>query len=97
MSSCSSPGVTQLADLLTIGLDTPVIDATGLSGSFYYTLRSQFRPVATWFGTSRFASNDPDLPALSTALDEQLGLRLESRRGPFDVLVIDSVQQPTEN
>jgi len=42
-------------------------------------------------------SNDPNLPALSTALAEQLGLKLESRRGPVEVLVIDSVQRPTEN
>jgi uncharacterized protein (TIGR03435 family) len=32
---------------------------------------------------------------VTTALQEQLGLKLESRRGPIDVLVIDSVQQPT--
>jgi uncharacterized protein (TIGR03435 family) len=42
-------------------------------------------------------SDPSELPALSTALNEQLGLKLESRRGPVDVLVIESVQQPTEN
>jgi uncharacterized protein (TIGR03435 family) len=40
---------------------------------------------------------DPNLPSYSTALQEQLGLKLESTRGPVDVLVIDSVQQPSEN
>jgi len=34
---------------------------------------------------------------LSTALREQLGLRLESRKGPMEMLVIDSAQQPTED
>jgi uncharacterized protein (TIGR03435 family) len=91
---CTRSGVDLLADLLTIGLDTPVTDATGLKGSFYYTIRSQFRGLPPGL---RVPEADPDLPALSTALEEQLGLKLESRRGPIDVLVIDSVQQPTEN
>jgi uncharacterized protein (TIGR03435 family) len=95
-SGCSRTGVSDLADLLTFRLGTPVIDATGLKGSFYYTIRSQFpEALPTLLGAA--VNIDPSLPALSTALDEQLGLKLESRRGPVDVLVIDSVQQPTEN
>ena len=43
------------------------------------------------------ASNAPNAPSLITALREQLGLRLESTRAPVEVLVIDSVQKPTEN
>ena len=69
------------------------IDATGLTGSFYLTLRAQFPDGESRAG----ADNDPDLPAVSTALEEQLGLKLESRRDLVEVLVIDSVQQPTEN
>ena len=61
----------------------------------YFTMRSQFRPFpAAGLG---IADADTSLPALSTALDEQLGLKLETRKGPLDVLVIDSVQQPTED
>jgi len=43
------------------------------------------------------AAGDPSVLPLAAALQEQLGLKLESRKGPIDVLVIDSIQQPTEN
>jgi len=92
-SGCSSTGLGNLADLLTLA-GTPVIDATGFTDSFYYSLRSGFSPASALLGATR---SDPNLPELSTALEEQLGLKLESRRGPRDVLVIDSVEQPTEN
>jgi uncharacterized protein (TIGR03435 family) len=96
MSSCSTAGVGRLADLLTSRLGTPVIDGTGLEGPFYFALRAQLpRPVSSNLGAPKV---DPsDLPALSTALEEQLGLKMESRKGPIDVLVIDSVSRPTEN
>ena len=73
-----------------IGQSTPVIDATGLTDSFYFTIRSQSAALI-----GRAANTDSDPPALSTALEEQLGLRLQSRRGPVEVLVIDSAQRPT--
>ena len=82
------------ADTLESDVDRPVIDMTGLEGT--YDIRLEFAsapPVA--FATG---SPDPQAPELFTALTEQLGLRLESRRGPVDVLVVDSaLRQPTEN
>ena len=95
MSGCSSNGVNVLADYLTLMLGDSYIDATGLQGSFYHTIRAQW-PARAVTGLGRPA-NDPDLPALSTALEEQLGLKIESRRGPVEVLVIDSVERPTAN
>jgi uncharacterized protein (TIGR03435 family) len=94
ISGCSSNGLGTFAILLSTDRDIPVIDATGLTDSFYYTIRSQFSPAAAFFG---IANTDPNLPALSTALEEQLGLKLQSRRAPVDVLVIDSVEMPTPN
>ena len=46
------------------------------------------------FSTEPHLSNDP---SIFTALEEQLGLKLEPARGPVELLVIDSVEQPTPN
>jgi uncharacterized protein (TIGR03435 family) len=40
---------------------------------------------------------DPSGPSLFTAIQDQLGLKLEAAKGPVEVLVIDSVQKPSEN
>jgi uncharacterized protein (TIGR03435 family) len=53
-------------------------------------------PVGPGGGPAPAAAAEP-VPSLFTALQEQLGLKLESTKGPVEVLVIDSVQKPTEN
>lgn len=78
----------RFARTLESDVDRPVIDMTGLEG--IYDIRLEFAEIKSAFG-----SPDPHAPELFTALTEQLGLRLESRRGPVDVLVIDSVERPT--
>jgi uncharacterized protein (TIGR03435 family) len=67
----------------------PVIDKTNLKG--LYDFRLQFTP-------ERLPGN-PDVsgPSIFTAIQEQLGLRLESTKGPVEVLVIDHVERPSEN
>jgi uncharacterized protein (TIGR03435 family) len=94
-TSCSPSGVGMLAEYLTLRLGTPVVDATGLEGAYYYLLSAELPPMVSGLGAPK--SDSPTPPALSTALEEQLGLKMESRRVTVPVLVIDSIQQPTEN
>ena len=82
-------------------LGRTVIDKTGLKG--FYDLKLQWVPdFGSGAGPSPAGVQPPpqaDLsgPSIFTAVQEQLGLRLESTKGPVEVLVIDSVQKPTEN
>ena len=68
-----------------------VVDRTGLSGSWDFELR--FNPRR---GVDAPAG-DPDLPDFFTAVQEQLGLKLESAKGPVEVLVIDGVERPADD
>src|SRR5687768_1770756 len=70
------------------GIDRMVLDRTGIEGNYGFTLK---------FAGAGSASADPDRPELFTALQEQLGLKLEPRREPIDVLVIDSAEKPEAN
>jgi uncharacterized protein (TIGR03435 family) len=75
-------------------VELPVFDRTGLVGKWAFNV--YFAPPDA--GPIRLsAPADPNLASFPVALQEQLGLKLEARRGPIDVLVIDSVQPPTEN
>ena len=75
-----------LTQSLASTLDAHVVDETELRGNYEFVLR--------WARDDR--PND-DAPSLFTAVQEQLGLRLESRRMPVEVLVIDHIERPTEN
>jgi uncharacterized protein (TIGR03435 family) len=83
----------QLGRLAIVG--RPVIDATGLTDTFDIQLTWASEPVAA--GDSAIPAAQPDATSIFTALQEQLGLKLEPSRGPVDVIVIDSVQPPSEN
>jgi uncharacterized protein (TIGR03435 family) len=85
-----------LADLASRVLETPVIDMTGLDGGWDYSLRFSSAHGQS-FGALATNEASSNLPALPTALQEQLGLKLQSVKGPVEVLVIDSAHQPTEN
>jgi len=74
--------------------ERPVIDQTGLSGTFDIVV--EFVPETNGPGGGD-SQPDPSGPTFLQALKEQLGLRLESEKGPAQVLVIDHVDHPTEN
>jgi uncharacterized protein (TIGR03435 family) len=82
--------MTTLGDILAFDLKRPVKDETGLEGEFAFKL--EWTP-----GLGESDSGPSSRPSLFTAVKEQLGLKLESAKGPIDVLVIDSVEKPTEN
>jgi len=87
----SMPGV---ADLLAEFVNRPVKDMTGASGVFTFKLR--WNPEATAAGEP---PPDPALPnSVFTALEEQAGLKLEARRLPVEILVVDHIERrPTAN
>jgi uncharacterized protein (TIGR03435 family) len=71
-----------LVNLLANILDLPVQDMTGLTGRYDFTL--------DW-------SRDPSGPSLFTAVQEQLGLKLESRKSSMEVLMVDHAERPSQN
>jgi uncharacterized protein (TIGR03435 family) len=79
-----------------------VLERTGLTGLFDIDLEweiddEQRAALARLLPDRPLAPANPDRPGLFGALQEQLGLKLESIRAPVDVLVIDAVAHPTEN
>ncbi len=86
-----------LARFLGIDVQRPIIDRTGLTARYDFTLDwTPDRPTSA-DDTSKAAATDPTGPTVFTALQEQLGLRLESQKGPVDTLVIDRVEKPSAN
>jgi uncharacterized protein (TIGR03435 family) len=76
---------------LTGASGRPVADETGLKGSYDFDLK--YTPDQQ----GGAAPSDPPFPDLFTALREQLGLRLESQKGPVDFLIIDHAERPSDN
>lgn len=70
-----------------------VVDRTGLSGNWEFDLAFTPEPQSLRPGQSEPPPVDPNGPSLVTALQEQLGLKLESIRGPIEVLVVDRVER----
>ena len=93
-SQLSTPGATTLTAAGPLGdllrslqgfVDRPAVDATGLTGTFEWHLAFSLKPDSS------------ELPSIYTAVQEQLGLKLEATRSLIEVLVIDHVEMPTPN
>jgi uncharacterized protein (TIGR03435 family) len=80
-----------IASALNNLVDRPIIDKTGLTGPFEFDLK--WTPDA--LAQANAGTADVNGPSLFTALQEQLGLKLDSQRDQAEVLVIDRVERPT--
>ena len=82
----------ELVDTLSRLMDRPVLDRTGLKGTFDITMDYEMesdagdRPGANITG-----------PAMFSAFQQELGLKFEAIKAPVDILVIDHVEKPSEN
>ncbi len=95
-----SVGNATMADLATFlqryVTDRPVVDRTGITGKYDLTLT--WAANESQFGGGGHATEGSGaLPGLFTAIQEQLGLKLQAVKAPIEVLVIDYVEQPSEN
>jgi len=79
--------VSSLIPMLSRHLGRTVIDRTGLNAKFDISL--EWAPDES--------SADREAPSIFTALHEQLGLKLESQKGPVDVFVVERAEKPSEN
>jgi bla regulator protein blaR1 len=86
--------IAEFAKLLAVLLQRPVIDKTELTGAF--DIHLEFAPDAATPGLLK-ADDSSAGASIFTAIQEQLGLKLERGRGPGEFLVIDSVQRPSPN
>ncbi len=74
----------RFAEFLTDEAGRPVVDKTGLAGSYDLTL--------DWAVDNNVATNDSG-PSLFTAMQDQLGLKLESAKGPVETIVVDHAER----
>jgi uncharacterized protein (TIGR03435 family) len=107
--SGQSVNLQMLAEVLSRQLGRIVLDKTGLTGNYDFKLHwtpdenesGMFRgpggPGGGKLGGDGPPPPDPNGPSLFTALQEQLGLKLDSQKGPIEIIVIDRIEKPSEN
>jgi uncharacterized protein (TIGR03435 family) len=93
--------ITDLVDMLSRQLSRQILDQTGLKGVYIFNLR--FTPDAGLGGGPLPPGAESDTTvdlggaSIYTALQEQLGLKLESTKGPVETINIDSIEEPSDN
>jgi uncharacterized protein (TIGR03435 family) len=107
MVSAKKVTMAQLANSLANQLGRNVIDRTGLTGGFDFELKwtpdenESFGPKemmrADGAAPGGPPPSDPAGPSIFTALQEQLGLKLETQKGPVEILIIDGAERASEN
>jgi uncharacterized protein (TIGR03435 family) len=81
-----------IAAMLSRQLEHDVVNRTGVSGE--YDVQLEFTPES---GPCPAVTDPGGAPSLFTALQQQLGLKLQPSKGPVEVLIIDRLEKPTEN
>jgi uncharacterized protein (TIGR03435 family) len=83
--------LTRLVQLLSVRVQATVLDRTGLAGDYDFELQ--------FSGTNQApeTESEPPFPPLFTAIQQQLGLKLESGKGPAPVMVVDHAERPSTN
>jgi uncharacterized protein (TIGR03435 family) len=89
--------LSKLVDLLSRIMGKSVLDQTGLKGTYQYSLEFGQDGLATSLPPNFQAPPGSDQPSLFTALQDQLGLKLESTKGPIETITIDHIEEPSEN
>jgi uncharacterized protein (TIGR03435 family) len=92
--------VSGLADILAVLQELGgrlVVDQTGIKGNYDYELHFATESFRKRPGADNAAAPDDNEPSIFTALEEQMGLRLESTKGPVQVYTIQHIEQPSEN
>ena len=85
-------GIDLLVRVLQGLTDRPVIDRTGLTGTYDFEVRFSAASAAL---SAADPANLPDLPSIFSAVQEQLGLRLEPATGPVEFLVVERIERPS--
>jgi uncharacterized protein (TIGR03435 family) len=85
----TNDNMTDFAQTMELMVDKPVVDQTNLSGRYDFTL--------LWTPDVMGATPTDTAPGLFTAVQEQLGLKLEATRAQTDVFVVDAATHPTQN
>ncbi len=89
--------IESLASFLAIDVARPVTNNTGLTAHYDFELKWTPDSPAGADADGKAAPTDVAGPTVFTALEEQLGLRLESRKGPMEMLIVDRVEKPSAN
>jgi uncharacterized protein (TIGR03435 family) len=102
----SAVSMDRFASQLTFNAGRCVIDKTGITGLYDISLRyamdpqmggGMIRMMPSIDGGPTPAAEAPSGPTIFTALQEQLGLKLEADKAPLDYFIIDNIEKPSEN